>query len=77
MLLNGYLFNSEAWHAISEEDIKTLEKVDQHLLRSLVNGHAKTPIEFFVFRNWCNSCPVHHFKRKIDISADNIKKTRD
>ena len=46
MLLNGYLFNSEAWHAISEEDIKTLEKVDQHLLRSLVNGHAKTPIEF-------------------------------
>ena len=46
MLLNGLLFNSEAWHDITEAEIKLLEAVDEHLLRSLVGGHAKTPLEF-------------------------------
>ena len=46
MLLNGMLFNSEVWHSISENEIKMLEKVDEHLLRSLVKGHSKTPLEF-------------------------------
>ena len=46
MLLNGILYNSEAWHALSETEIKILETVDEHLLRSLVKGHSKTPIEF-------------------------------
>ena len=46
MLLNGILYNSEAWHLLSEAEIKTMETVDEHLLRSLVQGHAKTPIEF-------------------------------
>ena len=46
MLLNGILFNSEAWHSVSEMEIKMLESVDEHLLRSLVKGHAKTPLEF-------------------------------
>ena len=45
MLLNGILYNSEAWHALSETEIKILETVDEHLLRSLVKGHSKTPIE--------------------------------
>ena len=39
MLLNGMLFNSEAWHSISDVEMKMLEKVDEHLLRSLVQGH--------------------------------------
>lgn len=46
MLLNGVLFNSEAWHAINESEIRLLEAVDEHLLRSLVGGHSKTPLEF-------------------------------
>ena len=46
MLLNGILYNSEALHSLSEAEIKTMETVDEHLLRSLVQGHAKTPIEF-------------------------------
>ena len=46
LLLNGILFNSEAWHGITEKEIKRLEEVDEHLLRSLVHGHAKTPLEF-------------------------------
>ena len=31
---------------MSETEIKILETVDEHLLRSLVKGHSKTPIEF-------------------------------
>ena len=46
MLINGILFNSEAWHAVTEYELKMLEKVDEYLLRSLVDGHSKTPLEF-------------------------------
>ena len=46
MLINGVLFNSEAWHAIKENEVKILESVDEHLLRSIVGAHAKTPVEF-------------------------------
>ena len=46
MLLNGVLFNSEAWHAVKQADIKTLETIDEYLLRALVKGHSKTPLEF-------------------------------
>ena len=46
MLLNGILYNSEAWHSITEDEIKLLEKVDEHLLRQLVKGHSKSPKEF-------------------------------
>ena len=47
MLLNCMLFNSEALHNISEVEVKMLEKVYEHLLRCLVKGHSKLPIEFF------------------------------
>ena len=46
MFLNGVLFNSEAWHALTTEDIKPLERVDESLLRSLLQGHPKAPLEF-------------------------------
>ena len=46
MLINGMLYNSEAWHAVSEVEIKMLEAVDETLLRALVKGHSKTPLEF-------------------------------
>ena len=32
MLVNGILFNTEAWHNISNKDIMVLEKVDEALL---------------------------------------------
>ena len=46
MLLNGILYNSEAWHNFKEKEIRRLEEVDEYLLRFLVHGHAKTPLEF-------------------------------
>ena len=46
MLLNGILYNSEAWHSVTEVELRQLETVDEHLLRALVKGHSKTPLEF-------------------------------
>ena len=45
MLVNGTMFNSEAWHNIMDKDIIPLEKVDEALLRQLLMGHSKTPLE--------------------------------
>ena len=41
MLLNSMLFNSEAWHGIVRDNVETLSRVDESLLRGLVNAHAK------------------------------------
>ena len=46
MLINGMLFNSEAWHGVTDTELQILEVVDEHQLRSIVGGHAKTPLEF-------------------------------
>ena len=44
LLVNGTLFNSEAWHGISKSQIEAFEKVDEALLRGLVGWHSKAPI---------------------------------
>ena len=53
--MNGILYNTEAWHNIREKEIKRLEEVDEYLLRTLVHGHAKTPIEFIYLETGSNS----------------------
>ena len=45
VLVNGILYNSEAWHSVSLKDIESLEKIDEALLRFLLNSHAKAPLE--------------------------------
>ena len=44
LLINGTLFNSEAWHGITLNQIKAFEKIDEALIKGLVLGHAKIPI---------------------------------
>ena len=46
MLLNGIMFNSEAWHGVTKKHIKSLEVIDQQLLRGILKAHGKTPSEF-------------------------------
>jgi hypothetical protein len=46
MLINGILFNSEVWHGVTDDHVEALEKVDEHLLRSLLQCQSKTPLEF-------------------------------
>ena len=45
ILINWTLFNSEAWHNITEDDLNILEKVDEALLRGILKSHSKIPIE--------------------------------
>ena len=46
MLLNGILYNSEAWHGVTKAHIKSLEAIDEALIRGILNAHRKTPLEF-------------------------------
>ena len=46
MLLNGILFNSEAWHGVTKPQIRELEKIDENLIRRILKAHSKTPLEF-------------------------------
>ena len=46
MLINGIVYNSEAWSDVKEEDIRSLEEVDEFLLRSKFKAHCKTQIEY-------------------------------
>ena len=45
MLINGILYNSEVWHNMSLKEAVILEKIDEALLRGLLNAHPKAPIE--------------------------------
>ena len=45
MLVNGILYNSEAWQGIEEKDIILLEKIDEALLRGILKAHPKIPLE--------------------------------
>ena len=43
MLLNGVLYNSEAWHGVTNAQFVQL---DESLLRGILNAHRKTAKEF-------------------------------
>ena len=46
MLLNGVLFNSEAWHGVTSAQVVKLEQLDESLLRGILNAHSRTAKEF-------------------------------
>ena len=45
MLINELLFNSEAWHSVTQQDILSFEILYESLLRCLLGAHSKTPLE--------------------------------
>ena len=44
LLINTMLFNSEAWHNITDSQIEAFEKIDEALIIGLVSGHSKLPL---------------------------------
>ena len=46
MLINGIIYNSEAWHGITDAQIAKLESVDEALLRGILKADIKKPKEF-------------------------------
>ena len=45
-VINGIFFSSEGWQGLGKDDLKVLEKVDESLLRALLQSHPMTPREF-------------------------------
>ena len=45
MVINEVLFNCEAWHGVTKNDLAIPEKVDQALPRGRLNAHSMIPIE--------------------------------
>ena len=43
-LLNGTLFNSEAWHGLKKGQIEAFEKIYEALIKGLLACHAKIPL---------------------------------
>ena len=46
MLINGLLYNSEAWHEVTMKHIKSREVINKALLRKIFKAHCKSPKEF-------------------------------
>ena len=56
MLINGILYNSEAWHGVTAADMAALERVDEALLRGVVGGHSKLPLPALYLE--CGAVPI-------------------
>ena len=46
MLINGIMTNFEVWYGVSDAEISQLGKVDEYLLREIMDAHSKTAREF-------------------------------
>ena len=53
LFLNSFLFNSEAWYNVSSSDIDELEKVDEVLLRRILECPGSTPKEMLYLELAC------------------------
>ena len=42
ILTSSLLFTAEAWHNVTDQDLKRLEQVDISLLRGIMNSHSKS-----------------------------------
>ena len=66
MLVNGTLYNSECWQGQDvDTGIQGLAKPDQSLLRGLVSGHSKVPLEFLFLETGCVPVPQIHACRRM------------
>ena len=81
MLLNGVLFNSEAWHEITSTHITRLENVDHQLLRIITSSHAKVAVAFSYLETGSiplqfviKSRRLNYFKNIIDNNENELVK---
>ena len=74
MFLNASLFNSEARHGVTDCDIERIEKLDEALLRGILNAHAKVPIEALYLET--GAIPVRYIlkSRRINFLQNILKK---
>ena len=53
MLVNSMLFSANAWYDITEANLRSLEQVDESLLRQILKAHSKTPTEALYLELGC------------------------
>ena len=53
MLVNKMLFSSAAWYNLSEQNLRSLERVDESLLSQILSAHSKTPTEALYLELGC------------------------
>ena len=75
MLINGILFNSEAWHGVTLAHIAKLEAIDAALLRGILKAHTKTPKEFLYLET--GELPIKWIKAQTRINYMNHILQRD
>ena len=57
LFLNSLMFNSEAWYNVSNQDIDELERVDEILLRKILECPESTPKEMlYLERSMQSEC---------------------
>ena len=74
--INSILPNPEVWHNILVKDIEELTKVDQYLMRKILQCHSKVPIEFIYLETGCLSVSHIIMKRRL-LYVHNILITSD
>ena len=65
MLLSAILNNSEVWYGVKEYDIEKIEKVDEYLLRGILNCHSKTSRASMYLETGCIPLKFIVMKRRI------------
>ena len=56
--LNGTLYNSEVWCALSKSDLNVLEVLDRKILRLILGAHSKAPSEMLYLET--GVLPIRH-----------------
>ena len=72
MLINGVLYNSEAWHGLTNAHIAKFESVDEALLRHFKSTHKDTK-RIFTFRNWNCSIEMDNHTEETQLFEAYIK----
>ena len=77
MLVNGTLYNTECCQGLDvDSEILGFAKPDEALLRGLVFGHSKVPLEFLFLETGCVPVPLIHACRRIIYHHTNLRKER-
>lgn len=75
MMINGTLYNSECWQGSDVDSlVKTINKPDEALIRGLISGHAKVPLEFLFLETGCAPVSFIHACRRLVYLQTILKK---
>ena len=74
--INSILPNPEVWHNILVKDIEELTKVDQYLMRKILQCHSKVPIKYIYLETGCLSVSHIIMKRRLLYLHNTLKRSK-